>query len=241
MSRPPIPFYIARSILGGFFRSALKIRVEGRENIPKKGPYILISNHLNWSDPFILFSIFPPAPRMIFVAERNGSYDSKFKKAFMDAVGKPILPIDREDSGSRVKTLKGMMGVLKEGHVLGIFPEGRMAHKEGEPFPFYVGAFTVAKKMGVPVLPIGMAGTSNLSLRKPIHIRIGQLTTCLETETDEDFACRMALKIRELIPPYPGDGPYPHKMNWLTGLCQGQLRPFEGERDLIVRQRRDKS
>lgn len=237
-NKPPIPFFAARKVVQKLFHKVTDVTVEGSENIPEEGPYVVICNHLNWSDPFYLYTILPPEPKMIFVAEFDGIYDKWWNKGFIDFMGKPILPIDRSDPRSRIKTAKSMMKVLKDGNVLAIFPEGRLGHKEGDLFPFHVGAFGIARKLKVPVLPIAMAGTRKLSYKKPIHFKIGKPTTCRSDESTEDFARRMALTVKELMPEYPGDGPSPYRLNWMTGLCQGELRPFEGERDLIINNKR---
>ncbi len=241
MKKPPIQFRVARKLVDRLFKSALNIKVDGKENIPKTGPYILISNHLNWSDPFYYYTILPAQPRLMFVAEYDGIYDKWWNRTFINFMDKPIVPIHRDDPSSRVKTMKSMLTVIKQGHVLGIFPEGRIAHGEGKQFPFHVGAFSVARKLQVPILPAAIAGSHQLSYQKPVHIRFGEPLFCASEETDEDFARRMALVVKDLTPTYPGDGPHPDKMNWMTNLCQGALRPFDGEWDLIIRNRKDRN
>lgn len=240
MSKPPIPFYFARSTCSLLFNTLVNLNVEGKENIPEDKQYILISNHLNWSDPFYIFSVFPPSPRIVFTAEYDGIYDTPFKKKFIDLMGKPIVPIKRENTGSRSAGLKAMFRVVRNGNNLAIFPEGRLGHEEGELFPFHVGIFSLAKRLGVPILPVAISGSKDLSLRKPIQMKIGELEYCKSEESDEDFARRMARVIKDLIPAYPGDGPFPNTCNWMTGLCQGDLRPFEGEDDLIIKRRNGK-
>mgnify|MGYP006290817573 CR=1 FL=1 len=234
MAKAPIQFKIARKLVSILLNSMVNLKVEGRENIPDDKQFILISNHLNWSDPFFIYSIFSPEPRIIFVAEYDGIYDSFLNRKFIDFVGKPIITIDRTKTNSRSAGLKSMFRVVRGGEILSIFPEGRIGHEEGELFPFHVGVFSLAKKLGVPVLPVAIAGSHELYFRKPVNIKIGKLQYSKAEESNEDFARRMALKVKELIPEYPGDGPFPGMGNWMTNLCQGELRPFDGDDELII-------
>jgi len=240
ISQPPLAFMITKIFAKGLFRSLFKIELYGKNNIPKERNYIIISNHLNWIDPFLILMVFPSSPKIIFIAENEGIYDSEFKKSFINKMGKPIVTINRDEAKSRIRAVRAMMKVIKSKNNLAVFPEGRLGHAEGRLFPFYVGVFSVAKKMNTPVLPVAISGTKVLSFRNPLKINIGELSYCRKTETDEDFAKRMALKMREILPEFPGEGPFPHRMNWMTNLFQEGLRPFEGEYNLIIKRNNKK-
>lgn len=234
ISKPPIPFYITRFLAKGLFNILFNIEVKGKDNIPKDDNYIIIANHLNWSDPFFIFMLFPAAPKIIFIAENEGIYDNEKKKKFINIMGKPIIPIHRDQTKSRIKAIRSMIRIVKKGNNLAVFPEGRLGHAEGQIFPFYIGVFSVAKKLNVPIIPVAFSGTKELSFRNPIKVNIGELTYCKKEESDEDFAKRIALKMRNLLPEYPGEGHFPNTMNWLTDLFQEGLRPFNGEYTLII-------
>lgn len=64
-----VGFRIARLTIGPVYRLIFRLRVFGRENIPRDGPYVLISNHLNWPDSFTLLLAFPSEPRLHFLAD----------------------------------------------------------------------------------------------------------------------------------------------------------------------------
>ncbi|MFW6390122.1 MAG: lysophospholipid acyltransferase family protein [Halanaerobiales bacterium] len=234
MSKPNIFFKISRRIAWPLFDFILNIKVEGRKNIPSKGRYIIISNHLNWSDPFYIYIIFPPAPKIIFVAENEGIYDTPIKRKFIDLMGRPIIPINRDKVISRGRGFKKMYEVVESGDILAVFPEGRLGHEEGKLFPFHVGVFRLAKKLNVPILPVTISGSKKLSFRNPVHIRIGKLTYCQQEESGRDYARRMALNMKEQLPDFPGEGPFPNCAKWLTGLAQGEIREFNGKNTLII-------
>lgn len=239
IASPPVPFYIAKYIVKGLFNILLDVNVKGKNNIPQNRNYIIISNHLNWSDPFFILMSLPSSPKIIFIAENEGIYDKKGQKRVIDFMGKPIVPIERDNPRSRIKALRAMVRIIKNGNNLAVFPEGRLGHAEGEIFPFHLGVFSIAKKMEIPILPIAIAGTKKLSFRNPVEIQIGELIRCKEKESEEDFGRRAALKMRKILPNYPGEGPFPNTMNWFTDLFQGGLRPFNGEYNLIIKRRDD--
>src|ERR1700730_19240030 len=62
-------FRLARLLLGPLYMLLFRLRVSGREDIPPGPHYVLISNHLNWLDPFTLLLAFPPEPRLDFLAD----------------------------------------------------------------------------------------------------------------------------------------------------------------------------
>jgi|AntDeeMinimDraft_5_1070356.scaffolds.fasta_scaffold25195_2 hypothetical protein len=45
--------------------------------------------------------------------------------------------------------------------------------------------------------------------------------------------------MREILPDYPGEGPFPNTMNWFTDLFQEGLRPFNGEYNLIIKRKKN--
>src|ERR1700680_4523175 len=66
-----------------------RIEVHGRENIPRKrGPnYVVIANHLNWPDEFVLLTIFPIEPRLHFLADPTVLVTRKVQWSLVKATG----------------------------------------------------------------------------------------------------------------------------------------------------------
>src|SRR3982075_4474186 len=67
--RANIPYRIVRLIGVPLLRLCFRFHVEGSENIPRSGNYIVIANHLNWLDEFTLLLLFPVEPRLHFLAD----------------------------------------------------------------------------------------------------------------------------------------------------------------------------
>lgn len=132
--------------------------MEGRENLPASGPYILVSNHINWKDPPLISINLDLSVRYMAKAQAFGypllGYVVRATGAF------PV----RRGEGDR-RALVTALRVLKGGQILGFFPEGHRSETgallRGKP-----GIGFLASRAGdVPVLPIAMIGTKQSLLR----------------------------------------------------------------------------
>jgi 1-acyl-sn-glycerol-3-phosphate acyltransferase len=81
-----------------------------------------------------------------------------------------MVPLDRDKP---MEALRTMSGVLHQGGSLLIFPEGHLGTEEGQLLDLQQGAAHLSQKSGVPILPIGLTGTSTLWLRRTLTVRIG--------------------------------------------------------------------
>ena len=137
---------IGKLILHCYFR----VRVEGRENIPPTGAYIVAANHVSLLDPFIIASL---VPRVIHYLTYAFYYDLPACHWYC----KRVYNIPLKKDGKDISALKRALRVLKAGELLGIFPEGRRSETgqmgKGEP-----GAALIALKANVPILPVGIRG-----------------------------------------------------------------------------------
>ena len=112
-------YWILKAILTPMLRFAFRVRVEGAEHVPAKGPAILASNHLSFSD-----SIFLPLVlrrRVTFVAKAE-YFEDKKTAWFFRAVGQ--IPIKRGGGSASLRALESAQEVLESGRLFGIYPEG---------------------------------------------------------------------------------------------------------------------
>src|SRR3954447_23983875 len=112
-------YWVLKAILTPILRFLFRVRVEGLENVPAKGPAILASNHLSFCD-----SIFLPLVlrrRMTFVAKAEYFEDPK-TAWFFRAVGQ--IPIKRGGGSPSRRALESAREVLEAGGLFGIYPEG---------------------------------------------------------------------------------------------------------------------
>jgi 1-acyl-sn-glycerol-3-phosphate acyltransferase len=122
-----------------------------RHSIPIKGPAILVCNHTSGLDPFLIQSV---NKRVIIWMMAKEYYDIKALTWIFRII--EAIPVDR---GAReTSSVRAALRHLKEGQVLGIFPEGRIA-PDHELLPFQNGVASIAIKMKVPVYPAYLDGT----------------------------------------------------------------------------------
>lgn len=129
--------YILLNITGG-------VSVKGIENIPKEGPFLIVSNHQSIIDPFVLMYCFPG--KISFLAA-SYLFRIPFLRLLICLGG--AMPI----KGPRdTATLKKALKLLEQGRIIGIFPEGGVS-LNGKLKPFMQGWAYMALKSGTPVIP----------------------------------------------------------------------------------------
>jgi 1-acyl-sn-glycerol-3-phosphate acyltransferase len=188
--------------------------VKGRENVPRKGPLILTSNHLNLADPPILTYT---TPRRIRWMAKRELFDIPIAGLFYRAFG--CLPVRRFEAD--LQALRKSQELLRRGEVLGMFPEGTRSRTRGlttaEP-----GTALLALRTGAPVLPVAIWGTEGIKLPRNlfkynrIHVRYGEPFTLPQvkriTRAEVQAGTDAIMKaIAALLPPeyrgVYGDGP----------------------------------
>ena len=146
-------------------------QVKGRENVPSRGPLIVVANHLSLVDPPLLSVSIPR--HIVFMAK---------EEAFRSPILGPLVRVGRAFPVQRERldreALRQAQQVLGQGLVLGMFPEGKRSIT-AEMQRAYHGTSLVAIRSGVPILPVGITGTEKLSplglLRRPeITVNIGK-------------------------------------------------------------------
>jgi 1-acyl-sn-glycerol-3-phosphate acyltransferase len=151
----PYPvFIVLRVILVFLCRLLLGMRLEGLERVPRKGPLLIVSNHLHNADAVIV-SIACPRP-LHFMAK-----EELLKVPF---IGRLIrlggaFPVRRGKSDRNA--IRRAVETLDQGIALGMFPEGtrsRSWHME----PALPGAGLVAIMGKAKILPIAITGTETL-------------------------------------------------------------------------------
>jgi 1-acyl-sn-glycerol-3-phosphate acyltransferase len=176
-------FTIARALLGPLYLALFRLRVSGRENIPAGGPYVLISNHLNWLDPFTLLLAFPAEPRLHFLADPENLVKNRWHWWIVRKVG-GYIPVDLRRHGDALLYEQVRRG-LARGVVVAIFPEAAYGPAEGELLPFKKGFAHFAIEAGVPVLPVALSGTKDLWLGKQISLHVGPALETRGARVDE--------------------------------------------------------
>jgi 1-acyl-sn-glycerol-3-phosphate acyltransferase len=140
------------------------LRVAGRENIPKKGAFILCCNHIHAFDPAI-FGV-SMRRRLSFMAKKE-LFDKPLVGRFITALG--AFPVDR--AAADMKSYRRALGLLKDGEALLIFSQGTRV-RELDVKGAKNGAALFAIKAGVPVIPAGI--NAEYRLRRRLRVRFGE-------------------------------------------------------------------
>lgn len=141
------------------------MKVEGVENIPDVGGFILCCNHLSMIDPVYL-AVSIKNRRIRFMAKAE-VFSTKVLGPIATAVG--AFPVDRGHSD--LNAVRTSLKILSEGDPLGIFPQGTRS-KGNVRTPMLGGVSMIALRAGVPVIPAYIHGPYRLFRRS--YIRIGK-------------------------------------------------------------------
>jgi 1-acyl-sn-glycerol-3-phosphate acyltransferase len=158
----------------------MKPTIKGLENIPKKGPALVVVNHLGDADVVVVSGAIPYPLEPIGKIENRD--DNWLVGPIFRAYGMIWIHRGKPDRRALRMALEG----LKEGRIISIAPEGRQS-LTGVLEPGTEGAGFLALKSGVPVIPVALTGTENsntygnlkkwrrakvtLTVGKPFHVR----------------------------------------------------------------------
>ena len=198
LPRPDLPrwsrtvrYYASRLVVGLLMRLLFRLRVEGREHLPK-GPALYCFNHLNWIDPFLLYAALPLRPRLYFFGPKEADLrvGPRNRLMYWTASAVPYSPAKTD----LLEVTRRVGAVFGAGGVLAIAGEGRIHVGERDLLAIQDGAAYFALRAGVPLVPIAINGTSWLGFRRGLRVRIGrpiatagrangEAVTALTTET----------------------------------------------------------
>lgn len=152
-----------KSVCSVIFRSMYKVKAEGTENIPKEGPVIICSNHISNFDPPIVGIT---TPRHIHFMAKEELFEKKGIGWILQNV--KAFPVKR---GMRDRqALRNGLDILKDGGVLGLFPEGTRS-KTGEVGKGLAGAGFFALRSNATVIPCAIIGP--YEKRNPLKVVYG--------------------------------------------------------------------
>ena len=146
-----IAYFVARTFVAGFTRAWTRMHIEGREHVPATGAFVLAPVHRSNMDTPISSCL--TRRRLRFMGK-----DSLWKRRpvawVLSALGG--FPVARGTADR--EALQRCVAVLQLGEPLVLFPEGE--RKSGDVVqPLFDGAAYVALKAGVPIVPVGIAGS----------------------------------------------------------------------------------
>jgi len=150
------------------------LRVRGVENIPLGQPCVYIANHQSYLDVPVIFGSLPVQFR--FMAKRS-LFFIPFLGWFLWRAGH--IPVDRGDLRAALANLNRAASKIGEGSSAVVFPEGTRS-PDGALLEFKPGAFKLALKAGVPVVPVTVIGTSRVLRRGSLVFHPGEVEVVID-------------------------------------------------------------
>jgi 1-acyl-sn-glycerol-3-phosphate acyltransferase len=152
----PLFYRFAKLVIGLILLVWTRKEVVGLKNVPKRGPVILASNHVNLLDPPLLAVVLP----------RRIVYMGKIELWRTPVIG-PLytlagfIPVRRFEGD--LPALRKAEKTLRQNQVLGMFPEGTRSRKpglgKGQP-----GTAIIALRSGAPIVPVAVTGTEGVAV-----------------------------------------------------------------------------
>ncbi len=175
---------IAKSIIRWLFKIAGRVHVSGLENIPRGRPYVVAINHISLFDPPLVLALWP---EMLEAAGASDVFDRPVQGDLLRIYG--VIPVHRGEY-DRV-LIDTVLAVLRSGRPLMLAPEGGRSHAVGlrraKP-----GVGYILDEARVPVLPVGVVGTTDDWLKRALHFH----RPALEMRVGKPF----------MLPPIEGAG-----------------------------------
>mgnify|MGYP003303203513 FL=1 len=172
----------------GFLLKDKRYKVEyvGLENIPEEGGFILASNHINMFDPAII---------AIGIKNRQLHFMGKkelFDNPIVGCLFKKVNGFPVARGAVDTKALDYAARVVKEGHILGIFPEGTRS-KDCKPKSAKRGISVIARAAKADVLPVSIYTDGMLERHSKVTVRFGQVIPFEELGIGGDDCTRQTL------------------------------------------------
>ena len=169
--RRSLRYWTIKGGLSVIVRLYVRLRVEGLDRLPP-GPSLLCVNHQSWADPFILVAALPGRPRLYWFGPKEADMSRGARNRLIVWAGTAV-PY-RPAKNDLLEATRRVSAVFAAGHRMGIFGEGRIHAREGELLPLAEGAVFFAMRAGVPIVPIGIGGTSWLGFGRTVRVRVGE-------------------------------------------------------------------
>ncbi len=150
ITRPTPVYRIGRLLCLAEVKLLHRLRVLGREHVPKKGGCLVVANHQSFLDiPLVAASL----ERHVAFVARDTLARSRFLAFLLRQSGSVLVRRGQADRAA----LEAMIEHLSLGDCVAVFPEGTRT-RDGTLGPFRPGALFAARRAGVPLVPLGIRG-----------------------------------------------------------------------------------
>ncbi len=183
-----------------------EIRIEGRENIPGDSAVIFMANHSSSFDIPALYAALPVQFRWLAKKEL---FDVPLFGMALKRSG--YIPVERNDSRKALLALKSAAQRVKDGTSVIVFPEGTRS-PDGNLLPFKGGGFILAIQSGMPVVPVAIIGSRDITPKGSLSVRAADIlirilppieTFGLKSSDREQLSDKVRQSIDSVLHPTP--------------------------------------
>jgi 1-acyl-sn-glycerol-3-phosphate acyltransferase len=149
-----VPEFMMRFVAWLLIHSMYRVDKEGLERIPEEGACVVACNHVSYVDAVVISACVRRPIR--FVMDHRIFATPVMGFVFREMRTIPIAPA-KEDAARKEKAFADVAQALREGEIVGIFPEGRLT-EDGEMNPFRPGLERIVCETPAPVVPMALGG-----------------------------------------------------------------------------------
>ncbi|MGI5897197.1 MAG: lysophospholipid acyltransferase family protein [Oscillospiraceae bacterium] len=169
-------YQFARHVCTALLYVAFNYKVEGLENLPKDGGFVLCSNHRSYLDP--VFLALRVKRQLNFMAKEE-LFQVKVLGPIIKKLGAFPVARGKGDTGA----VDFAIQTIKDGKVMTMFPEGTRS-KTGELLKFKSGAVVIAAQSQGSIVPACIDFKGKLRFRRRVTVRFGKPISCEELHLD---------------------------------------------------------
>lgn len=147
-------YWLGKAIFYLFFTVFCRWRVTGRENLPRHGPVVVVCNHISLWDPV---AVGVALPRRVYFMAKEELFRIPLVGLVLKGLG--AFPVHRGEAD--LAAMRRAMRLLRQGKVVGIFPEGGR-NRSGGVQTFQRGAALLAARCRAPIVPVAVIGTNRI-------------------------------------------------------------------------------
>ena len=169
-------YWVTKIVLTPVLAVLFRPRVEGVHHVPRRGPAILACNHVSFLD-WMFLPLVVRFRHIAFLAKleyfTRPGLKGALQRFFFTATGQ--VPVDRTGTDGATAALRAASGLLADGRLVGVFPEGTRS-RDGRLYRGRTGVARLAAETGVPVIPCATVGVFDITppgRRLPRLRRIG--------------------------------------------------------------------
>ncbi len=149
-----VPEFLMRFIVWLLIHSVYRLRTRGLEHIPETGPGVVACNHVSFVDALVISAGCRRPIR--FIMDHSIFRIPVLNFVFREGRAIPIASA-KEDPAALERAYEETAQALRDGDLVGIFPEGRLT-PDGELQPFRAGIKRIVDSTPVPVIPVALRG-----------------------------------------------------------------------------------